>query len=491
MRDIVATIQPEQDVIVRADLSESVCVQGAPGTGKTAVGLHRAAYLLYAHRDQLTRQGVLVVGPNSSFLALHRRRAPGPRRDRRAADHHRGADREDDGRHQRALRRPRRGPGRRGHAQGRRPPRRGRSPCRVVAGHDPRRGPRRPARRPPLAGADVRGRGDRRRAPRPRRPVRRGPRHARAAAGPRDPARGWRTSGDAPTTACRTAVARSRPVKQYVDAVWPAGRPGPAGAPAAVRPGVPRRQRRRRCWTRRSSAAAVGEAGARRRTSARWCLADAVLIDEAADLVERTPSLGHVVADEAQDLSPMMLRAVGRRCTTGSVTVLGRPRAGHHAVGDAAPGRSRCDHLGKAGAHVEELTRGFRVPGEVIDYAARLLPGDRPRPRAADLGTTSPRRARADLDRRRRPVPRASRSWPALRTAVGLDRGDRARRARRRRRRGPAPSAASPYAVLGRDEPSRRRCTTSSGRSTWCRLARQGPRVRPRDAARAGGRHRR
>ena len=68
MRDIVATIQPEQDVIVRADLSRSVCVQGAPGTGKTAVGLHRAAYLLYAHREQLTRQGVLVVGPNASFL---------------------------------------------------------------------------------------------------------------------------------------------------------------------------------------------------------------------------------------------------------------------------------------------------------------------------------------------------------------------------------------------------------------------------------------
>ena len=68
MRDIVATIQPEQDVIVRSDLEESVCVQGAPGTGKTAVGLHRAAFLLYSHRDQLSRQGVLVVGPNASFL---------------------------------------------------------------------------------------------------------------------------------------------------------------------------------------------------------------------------------------------------------------------------------------------------------------------------------------------------------------------------------------------------------------------------------------
>ena len=55
MRDIVATIQPEQDVIVRSELSRTICVQGAPGTGKTAVGLHRAAYLLYAYREQLSR----------------------------------------------------------------------------------------------------------------------------------------------------------------------------------------------------------------------------------------------------------------------------------------------------------------------------------------------------------------------------------------------------------------------------------------------------
>jgi DNA helicase IV len=68
MRDIVATIQPDQDDIVRAPLAESICVQGAPGTGKTAVGLHRAAYLLYTHGGQLARSGVLVVGPSNAFL---------------------------------------------------------------------------------------------------------------------------------------------------------------------------------------------------------------------------------------------------------------------------------------------------------------------------------------------------------------------------------------------------------------------------------------
>jgi DNA helicase IV len=68
MRDIVATIQPEQDEIVRSGLSGTVCVQGGPGTGKTAVGLHRVAYLLYAHRERLARTGTLVIGPNRSFL---------------------------------------------------------------------------------------------------------------------------------------------------------------------------------------------------------------------------------------------------------------------------------------------------------------------------------------------------------------------------------------------------------------------------------------
>ena len=68
MRDIVATVQAEQDEIIRAPLSGVLVVQGGPGTGKTAVALHRAAYLLYTHRFPLEGQGVLVVGPNPTFL---------------------------------------------------------------------------------------------------------------------------------------------------------------------------------------------------------------------------------------------------------------------------------------------------------------------------------------------------------------------------------------------------------------------------------------
>jgi DNA helicase IV len=68
MGDIVATIQSEQDQVIRSDLAGPLVVQGGPGTGKTAVALHRAAYLLYTHRDRLSRSGVLIVGPNPLFL---------------------------------------------------------------------------------------------------------------------------------------------------------------------------------------------------------------------------------------------------------------------------------------------------------------------------------------------------------------------------------------------------------------------------------------
>ncbi|RFA20623.1 HelD family protein [Subtercola boreus] len=68
MHDIVATIQAEQDRIIRSELPGVLVVQGGPGTGKTAVALHRAAYLLYSHRERLRSSGVLVVGPSRAFL---------------------------------------------------------------------------------------------------------------------------------------------------------------------------------------------------------------------------------------------------------------------------------------------------------------------------------------------------------------------------------------------------------------------------------------
>ena len=68
MGDIVATIQADQDRIIRADPGGILVVEGGPGTGKTVVALHRAAYLLYTHRKKLARRGILVIGPNATFL---------------------------------------------------------------------------------------------------------------------------------------------------------------------------------------------------------------------------------------------------------------------------------------------------------------------------------------------------------------------------------------------------------------------------------------
>lgn len=76
MNDIVGTIQAEQDRIIRSPLSGALVVQGGPGTGKTAVALHRAAYLLYTHRERLQSSGVLLVGPSNAFMKYIERVLP-------------------------------------------------------------------------------------------------------------------------------------------------------------------------------------------------------------------------------------------------------------------------------------------------------------------------------------------------------------------------------------------------------------------------------
>jgi len=107
--------------------------------------------------------------------------------------------------------------------------------------------------------------------------------------------------------------------------------------------------------------------------SAQWSRADQVLIDEAADLIERTPSIAHIVVDEAQDLSPMEVRAIGRRCATGAATVLGDIAQGTTPWA-ATSWPSLLEHLGKPESAVRELDVGYRVPRQILDFASRLLP---------------------------------------------------------------------------------------------------------------------
>jgi DNA helicase IV len=106
--------------------------------------------------------------------------------------------------------------------------------------------------------------------------------------------------------------------------------------------------------------------------AAKWSAADALLIDEAAGLIDRQPSYGHIVVDEAQDLSPMHCRAIARRCEHGSLTLLG-DLAQATSPWAATDWRDTLAHLGKPDARVK-VTVGFRVPAAVLELANRLLP---------------------------------------------------------------------------------------------------------------------
>jgi DNA helicase IV len=388
MRDIVATIQPEQDDIVRADASQTVCVQGAPGTGKTAVGLHRVAYLLYAHKEQVVRQGIIVVGPNRAFLSYIRNvlpalgeldvkqltvaelveagqgQGPGPGRTAvRGTDSDEAALVKGDARMAEVLRRAL-------WARIRKPA----GPL-VVS-----RGARRwrvPAYEVVELALELQSRGVRYGTGRELL----GHRLAHVILSQMEAA------GETCDDRTHDAVRRTAAVRACVDEVWPkvdARRllfgllSSPSALSAAASGLLSEAEQALIAWT----------TPPRGPGSAKWSRADLVLIDEAADLIERTPSLAHVVVDEAQDLSPMEVRALGRRCATGAATVLGDIAQGTTPwAATSWPDLLR--HLGKPDAAVRELDVGYRVPRQILDFASLLLPSIAP-------GLTPARSLRAD-----------------------------------------------------------------------------------------------
>ena len=167
------------------------------------------------------------------------------------------------------------------------------------------------------------------------------------------------------------AVRRTRPVRAAVDAIWPKTDPARLVIRLLSDPGL-LSQAASGLLDPAEQEAITWRRAVRGPASAPWSAADAVLVDEAADLIERTPSLAHVVVDEAQDLSPMECRAIGRRCATGSATVLGDLAQGTTPWA-AASWPQLLQHLGKQETGVRVLDTGYRVPRQILDFASRLL----------------------------------------------------------------------------------------------------------------------
>jgi DNA helicase IV len=363
MRDIVATIAAEQDIVIRSPLHALLVVQGGPGTGKTAVALHRAAYLLYEHRAYLQERRVLVIGPNDVFLRYISGVLPSLGETAVVQSTLEGL---------------------------------------VAARHPVTR-----------TDADVLGslKGDRRIASvlaelvdaRIRPPdeqivltsawgrVRLEPREVRVIV---DEIRARRVPHNVGREALRNQLLHLAYERHERTATTPAlkarfveGARADKGFQSLIT----------RIWPAISASALVrqlfggsaalraaatdhldgGELALLRRGGGQgWAAADIPLLDEAEALISGVgASYGHVVVDEAQDLSAMAFRMVGRRSPTGSFTIVG-----DLAQATTAWAQDRWEDAiavlsatSSAPAHLEHLTVGYRLPAPLLDLANRLV----------------------------------------------------------------------------------------------------------------------
>jgi len=336
MREIVATIQAEQDYVIRAPIDQVLVVQGGPGTGKTAVALHRAAYLMFEHRRRLSRDGVLVIGPNRAFLDYIANVLPSLG--------------------ERSVRQ-----------------------CTVldlcvpkveVTGVDDPETARRKgsatmldelaaaalnAVTPPAEDVVL-------------------PLGARRVVFSREEITAWLERAKAsviPVNQRRERLraiarqellrrtgqdddwARADLLRKVLQIAWPTQQP-----------------------VRLVDRLLPGPGGKRRR----WTVADQLLVDEANCILNGPPAVyGHVLVDEAQDHSAVALRVIGRRSPAASMTLVGdvaqsTTPAGQERWTDIFRSLVTGDDPARSATSVAELTIGYRVPEPILTVANRLLP---------------------------------------------------------------------------------------------------------------------
>jgi DNA helicase IV len=380
LSDIVGTIQGEQDEIIRAELPGVLVVQGGPGTGKTVVALHRAAYLLYTYRFPLEGQGVLVVGPNRLFLGYIEQVLPSL--GEAGVELAVLADLLD-------------GPGGSG--------------LRVM-GYDP---PASSRVKGDLRMSRVLAKAVRDRERPLRRPLRVGyglqtltVRPERTAEIVSDAQRRFRThnagrrfvesrlyealaqASRVPATSdeVRGRLRTSPEIREALERMWPVLTPAELLHDLfGSRPLIDLAAGRRLREDERASLVRPRQA---RAADVVWTNDDVPLLDEARELLGPKPrrrrdrdrrdedemrTYGHIVVDEAQDLSPMQLRMLSRRSLNGSMTIVGdiaqATGVWAHATWDGV-----LEHLpARRPTRRAELSIGYRIPGPTMSLAAKVL----------------------------------------------------------------------------------------------------------------------
>ncbi len=416
MLDIVATIQPEQDEVIRSDPAGILAVQGGPGSGKTAVGLHRAAFLLYGD-DAMARANVLVVGPNRTFLRYIAAVLPAlgehavvqttlvslvPETDggRAGADSPAAERVKGDGRMASVLRRALQL--RRSHDD---------TDLAVSLG----------VRRLRVEAQEINELVDRvarldlpyasgRDALRSQLIALLASRHEQATGLP-----------PADNAGFERQVRADKEFKAALDRRWPSVSAVRLVGDVLSKPAV-------------LQAAADGvlseaEQTVIARRGRGWTPADAPLVDEAKDLVVgQSRTYGYAIVDEAQDLSPMQLRMLARRCPAGNMTLLGDLAQAVGVWGHRDWREVAAWLPSRGGLRVAELRYGYRSPGRVLELASRLLPEAAPDVRPTEAvrpGRSAPRLLPSGEDLLEsvcREVALQHRTWPtvAVIAPVGL-----------------------------------------------------------------------